>query len=99
MRFYDIRYHKRELDIRLLITLISDTFEINFKCNYRICKTYVSIMKPHRQLYKRVVNVEYDSICGEQNLPCKKFRPEHRTFIKIVQRPTFVCKTDILDRP
>ena len=65
---------------------------------YRICKTYVSIMKPHRQLYKRVVNVEYNTVCGRENQPCKKFRPEHRTFIKIVQRPTFVCKSDLLGK-
>ena len=56
-------------------------------------------MKPHRQIYKRVVNVEYDTICGERSEPCKKFRPEHRTFIKIVQRPAFVCKSDIIGKP
>ena len=55
-------------------------------------------MKPRRQIYKRVVNMEYDSICGEKNEPCKKLRPEHRTFIKVVKRHTFVCKSDIIGR-
>ena len=60
---------------------------------HRVCDRYVSVVRPRKKAYKRVVEVEYDTICSNDKL-CKKRRQEFKTFYKTVKKRVYVCDDD-----
>ena len=43
----------------------------------RVCRHYIPVRKPQRRVYRRVVEVEYEALCGDGS-KCTKTRPEYR---------------------
>ena len=84
--------------------LICQTFE-NMCCKLfyvfplfsRICQRYIAVREPHRQAYKQVVNVEYETICSD-GLSCKKTRPTYRTIFRTVYRTAYKCSSDLEEK-
>ena len=63
----------------------------------RICQRYIAVREPHRQAYKQVVNVEYETICSD-GLSCKKTRPSYRTIFRTVYRTAYKCSSDLEEK-
>ena len=63
----------------------------------RICQRYIAVREPHRQAYKQVVNVEYETICSDGQ-SCKKTRPSYRTIFRTVYRTAYKCSSDLEEK-
>jgi len=67
------------------------------RCHKKICQRYIAVREPHRQAYKQVVNVEYETICSD-GLSCKKTRPSYRTIFRTVYRTAYKCSSDLEEK-
>ena len=62
--------------------------------SFRVCNRYVAVREPHKRFYQQVVDVEYESVCGNGQ-PCVKTRPEYKTTFKTVFRTSYKCEEEV----